>query len=157
MKKLNLIAMLLLTQATSAANVQSSHPIYFNGGTVSQQQSAYFDLPYQQMSPGVLYDLSCSITGDDITSYQPILNVKLVGDKMRNQSYPIATSLINGIVVTYPFQDRLIAKNNTLVIHNFSYSTCDTTSPITLKVYNFDNVEPVIFSSCYIIVSKQNA
>lgn len=157
MNKLNLIVALFLTQTAFASIVQSSHPIYFNGGNVNPHQSATFDLPYEQMSPGALYDVSCSIIGVDITSYQPILNIKIIGDKVSQDSSPTPTSSINDMVLTYPFQDKLIAKNNTLIIHNFSCSACDTTSPIQLSVYNFDDVESVTFSNCYIMVSKQNA
>ena len=157
MNKLSLIAALLLTQSAFASSIKSSHPIYFNGGDVKPHQSVSFDLPYQQMSPGVIYDVSCVITGADITSHQPILNIKIVSDIILDYIYPTPTSVINGMALTYPFQDRLIKKSNTLLIHNFSCSACQTTSPLRMRVYNFDDIEPVNFSSCYIIVSKQNA
>jgi hypothetical protein len=157
MKKIGFISLLLLAQSSFASNSTSSHPVYFNGGDVKSHQSVNFDLPYQQMSPGVLYDISCVITGADITSYQPILNVKIIGDQVPQYIYPTPTSVINDMVLTYPFQDRLIAKSNTLIIHNFECAQCDTVTPIRMSVYNFDDLESVTFSNCYIIVGKQNA
>jgi len=157
MKKILLsAALLLLGQNVLADNSQSSHPIYFNGGNVKPHQTVNFDLPYQQMSADVLYDISCMITGTDITSYQPTLNVKIIGDEVSQSIYSAPTSSINDMIMTYPFQDRLLEENNTLLIHNFSCPGC-TTSPILMSVYNFDDSESVIFSDCYIIVGKQNA
>ncbi len=150
-------ALLLLGQNSLADNSQSSHPIYFNGGDVKAHQTVTFDLPYQQMSAGVLYDISCDMTGMDITSYQPILNIKIIGDQVPPSLYPIPITSINDMILTYPFQDKLIEKNNTLLFHNFPCNSCTTTSPIKMSVYNFDDSESVTFSNCYIIVGKQNA
>lgn len=158
MKKTSIgIVLLLFVQNIFAATSQSSHPIYFNGGEVKAHQSATFDLPYQQMETNILYDVSCVITGTDITSYQPILNIKIIGDQVSQYAYPTPISYINDMLLSYPFQDRLMATNNTLMIHNFSCSGNYISSPIKMSVYNFDDSESVTFSSCYIIVGKQNA
>jgi hypothetical protein len=157
MKKIHIIAALLLVQSAFASSPKSSHPIYFNGGDVKPHQSVVFDLPYNQMSPGVLYDISCVITGDDITTHQPILNMKMIGEQLDNSDVYAPTTFINNLKISYPFQDRLIEKTNTIFFHNFSCSWCQPHADIRLSVYNFDDVESVNFSNCYIIVSNNNA
>src|SRR5690348_7944795 len=100
--------MVLLFATQNVFAITSSHPIYFNGGEVKSHQTANFDLPYQQMSPGVLYDISCDITGKEITSHEPILNIKITGDQVpQNIIYTQVTAYINDMLLSYPFQDRL--------------------------------------------------
>jgi hypothetical protein len=157
MKKINIIAVFFLTQAAFANIHKSSHPIYFNGGNVPPHESVSFDLPYYQMSAGVLYDISCIMMGNDSSLHQPILHIKITGDPAANSEFYAPTAFINNMKISYPFQDRLLEKTNTLLFHDFSCPSCQPTNAIQLSAYNFDDVETVNFSNCYIIVSKQNA
>lgn len=156
MRKVFIVISILFALNSFAKGSQNSHPIYFDGGEVQTHQSVSIDLPYQQMSPEVFYDVSCTINSN-ITDSQPILFVNIVGDQLTNTPYYVTFNNNNGF--SLPFQDKAIAPNNTLVVHNLKFSCADCLSshPIQMKVYNFDDDAAITFSNCYTIVSNPNA
>lgn len=150
MKKI-LICMLFVTQYAIASTVKSSHPIYFTAGDVKPHQLVSFELPYKKMQPAALYDVFCQLVGFDIDSLKPIIYANITGGYL--SLYQRETTF-NGISMRYPFQEKLISKNNELIIHNVINNT-DTT--MKMNIYNFDDVATITASNCYVIIGKQNA